>query len=103
MATSLCGVHMCNIQCRAHERSWKWAHENQETKQVTVVSLTTPLDKLYSLQYHSNQSTSNRRVEMINNGTEGMDVTMILERIAATFCFIRMSAHLSERNRIPIR
>ena len=84
MATSICGVRMCNIWCRAHMGSCKSAQENHEPKQVTVASSTTPpevLDRLYSKPYHY---FVNQELEAICNGTSGTEIITIPEHIAAT-------------------
>ena len=75
---------MCNIWCRAHMGSCKSAQENQEPKQVTVASSTTPpdvLDRLYSKPYHY---FVNQELEAICNGTSGTEIITIPEHIAAT-------------------
>ena len=87
MASSLCGVRMHNISRRAHTGSWKSAHENQEPKQVTVASSTTPpevLDRLYSVPYHRKQMLDIQEVEAICNGKSGTEIITIPEHIAAT-------------------
>ena len=78
---------MWNISCRAHTGSCKSAHENQELKQVTVASSTTPpevLDRLYSQPYHYYQKFHDQELEAISNGTNGTKIITIPEHVAAT-------------------
>ena len=87
MASSLCGVRMWNISCRAHTGSCKSAHENQELKLVTVASSTTPpevLDRLYSQPFHYYQKFHDQELEAISNGTNGTKIITIPEHVAAT-------------------
>jgi hypothetical protein len=78
--------HMC---CRALTRSWKSAHENQELKQVTVASSTTPpevLDRLYSVPYSRQQTLFNQELNVICEENDGKEIITIPEFIADVIC-----------------
>jgi hypothetical protein len=101
MVWSLCGVPGLNNagSLSAHIRTGSETSVEQKSKQVTVASLTTPLeiyDALYSNMYFKNQTFED---QILNKGREenGMEIITISKRIADVILDGR-KALLSDKN-----